>query len=110
MLPGEAINARHHQHVTLAEKVEHCSQLLPPRSARAAALLSADDLAPGCFQRCFLNGKVLIGGAYASVSDDGHYPGPLSRLVVDDETVPSRNSKVNPIETRFVSHDADSIG
>jgi hypothetical protein len=40
---GEAINAPHHQHITLAEEVEHCSQLFPPRRARAAALTSALD-------------------------------------------------------------------
>ena len=31
-------------------------------------------------------------------------PSPLSRLVLDHRTMPSHNSKVNPIETRYSPH------
>jgi hypothetical protein len=37
---GQAVNARDHQHVTLAEEVEDGAQFLPSCRARAAALLS----------------------------------------------------------------------
>jgi hypothetical protein len=60
------LRARHHQHITLAEEIEHCSQLFPPRGGRAGALLGSDDLATGRLQCRLLNGEVLIDGADAS--------------------------------------------
>jgi hypothetical protein len=37
-------------------------------------------------------------------------PGPLSRLALAHGNNAVSNSKANPIQTRFVSHDTDSIG
>jgi hypothetical protein len=70
---GEAINAGHHEHVALAEEFEDRAQLLPPRRARAAALLNADHLAPSSFQRGSLDGEVLIDGADGR---DGNFGAP----------------------------------
>jgi hypothetical protein len=50
---GEAIDAGHHQHVALAEEIEHAAQFLAPRGRGAAPLLGADHLAPGRRQGAF---------------------------------------------------------
>jgi hypothetical protein len=62
---GEAINARDHQHVTLAQEVEDSVQFLPPHRAPAAVLLSTDHFTPSGFQRGPLDGQVLIDRADA---------------------------------------------
>ena len=56
-----------------------------------------------------LDFKVLVGGAYAGIADDGHGSGRVS-FGSRAATIPSQNFKSNPIETRIVPHGDASVG
>jgi len=103
-------NGRDHQHVALPQEFKDRSQFLTSLRDGAASFLGSDEIASGCLQGRLLNGKVLVGRADASVSDHGHSPAVLSHLVLNQETIPSRNIKVNPIETLFLSQVGDPHG
>jgi hypothetical protein len=64
--PGEPVDPRHHEDITLAHEIEDGAQLLTPCRGRAAALFGPNDLAPGGAERVLLDRQVLVGGADAS--------------------------------------------
>jgi hypothetical protein len=55
MLRAEAVDPRHHEHVVLAEEVEHGAQLFAAGGRGAAPLLGADHVATGGAQGRLLN-------------------------------------------------------
>jgi hypothetical protein len=69
---GEPVDARHDQGVAGLPEVEQDLQLGSAVAPRAARLLGAEHLAPRCFEGGTLDAEVLIEGADAGITIEGH--------------------------------------
>jgi hypothetical protein len=64
----QAVDPGHHQRIAFTNELQDRFQFVALRGRRPGRLFVPDHLTPGARQRGYLQGEILIGGAYTAIS------------------------------------------